>query len=555
VVHHLHNDGHTMTDMPRISVIIPTHNRAASLEITLDCLAKADRRGLDVDIIVVDNASSDATRNVVTSYETRLHVRYLYEPTKGIYGKSHALNKALDAGGLGVIIAVLDDDMSVHEDWFHGVATICKRWPDKDIFAGHTYIIWPINDVPNWAKKTRFHSSLFSAVSIGRQDTLLDEGRWFSGNHFWFRSPVLEKKPHFKDIWLTEPDFQLDLAEMGFSGIATPDAVAGHRLQPELLDRKVLLNRAKKTGVLSAQVRLEPYRKKVKQARLLHAYPLLGRLFCLLNHLRWRILYLTAYLYPTDSSRFEHRLIALERMASYIELLRAANRLEDYALRSRVRTESVNKRGDIIMTNKIDHAPFLHSYAQRMKEKEALVALNIVESKAYPKQVPFDPPFMYPEYKGKSINPENKVYSHVRETLYRLGLDRENYNTSQWNPLKSIIQPDMTVLIKPNFVCHEHTGGGDILSVIVHASILRPILDYIRIALRDRGKIIIADSPVIHSSFDGVLTASQTEGLLQTYRRESPVPIECFDLRVYRSTRSWLYGKWSRAPVERDLCL
>ncbi len=332
-----------MNDMPQISVIIPTHNRAASLEITLDRLAKTDRRGLDVDIIVVDNASSDATRNVVTSYETRLPVRYLYEPTKGTYGKSHALNKALDTGGLGAIIVVLDDDMNVHEDWFHGVATICKRWPDKDIFTGHTYIIWPSDDVPDWAKKAKFHSSIFSAVSVGGPDTLLEDGHWFSGNHFWFRSRVLEKKPYFKDIWNTEPDFQLDLAEMGYGGIAAPDAIVGHRVQPFLLDKKVVLDRAKKIGTLNAQLRLDPYRKKVKQARLLRKHPCLGRLFCLLNHLQWRILYLTACLYPTDSSRFEHRLIALERMTNYIELLRAANRLQDYAVWKRVRTESVNK--------------------------------------------------------------------------------------------------------------------------------------------------------------------------------------------------------------------
>ena len=334
-----------MNDMLRISVIIPTHNRSESLEITLDCLAKADRRGLDVDIIVVDNASADATHNIVAAFENHLPVRYLYEPTMGTYGKSHALNRALGEEGLGNIIVVLDDDMSVHENWFKGVEAICKRWPDKDIFTGHTYIIWPTDDVPNWAKKPKFHSSLFSSVSIDEQDTLLADGRWFSGNHFWFRSRVLEKKPKFKDCWLTEPDFQLDLAEMGFCGIATPDAIAGHRVQSQLLDRKVLLDRAKKTGSLFAQVRLEPYRKKVKQARLLRKHPLLGRLFCILNHLRWRLLYIVSYLYPTDSSRFEHRLIALERMTTYVALLRVANCMKEYAVWKQVRTESVDKNG------------------------------------------------------------------------------------------------------------------------------------------------------------------------------------------------------------------
>src|SRR5437899_1317985 len=81
-------------------------------------------------------------------------------------------------------------------------------------------------------------------------------------------------------------------------GVAGTDAAAGHRIQPRLLQRDVALDRARKTGVCYAQVRLRPYRQRVKQARLLHTHPLLGRLFCLLNHLRWRFLYLTSYLYP-----------------------------------------------------------------------------------------------------------------------------------------------------------------------------------------------------------------------------------------------------------------
>jgi glycosyltransferase involved in cell wall biosynthesis len=318
-------------------VIICTQNRVESLRITLECLAFANRNAIRAEVIVVDNASSDNTKNVVESFQHRIPIRYLYESTQGVYGKSHALNRALEAGGLGDIIAVLDDDMSPQADWFQGVAAICDRWPDKDIFTSHTYVIWPSEDVPDWARSPRIQSWIFSAASLTGSDAELEDGRWFSGNHFWFRSRVLKGGRRFRDMWLTEPDFQLDLVEEGFRGVAGRGAIAGHRIQPELLQRDIVLNRAKKTGALYAWLRLQPYRSKVKQARLLHGHPWLGRLFCLLVYLRWRMTYFISYLYLSDASRFEHKLVAIERMTTYLELLRAANRLGDYSGSNRFR--------------------------------------------------------------------------------------------------------------------------------------------------------------------------------------------------------------------------
>ena len=180
------------------------------------------------------------------------------------------------------------------------------------------------------------------------------------------------------------------------------------------------------------------------------------------------------------------------------------------------------------------------------------VAINFTEAKEYPKKPPFDPPENYPEYRGVTRNPDNKVYAGVRETLYRLGLDQENFGTSTWNPFKEIIKPGDTVFIKPNTVRHHHVKKKDVFSVIVHGSILRPLLDYVCIALENEGRIIVGDSQTIHSRFDKVMVVTQIENLIEWYRTQTPVPIKCFDLRICRGVRTWLYGKWGRKPVEQD---
>ena len=180
------------------------------------------------------------------------------------------------------------------------------------------------------------------------------------------------------------------------------------------------------------------------------------------------------------------------------------------------------------------------------------VAINFIDEKKYLSESPFDPPEAYPEYKGSSINPRNKIYAGVRQTLYQLGLDKENYNKESWNPFKNIVKPGMTVFIKPNTVRHFHVEGKDVLSVIVHASILRPILDYVCLALNGDGKIIIGDSQVIFAKFDEAYDAAQITGLLDWYRDQTTIPIQCFDLRLVRGTRTWLIGKWGRKKVEQD---
>lgn len=338
----------TSSNLPRreISVIIPTRNRAASLAMTLGCLASADRGGLQVEIIVVNNAGNDNTEEIVRSFQPRIPIRYFYESTLGVFGKSHALNRALDAGNLGQIIVVLDDDMSPHPDWFQGVAAICRRWPEKDIFTGYTYIVWPRQEVPLWAKAPKLQSWLFSAGYVPESDAEMKVGRWFLGGHFWFRSRVLQAQPHFKDIWVTEPDFQLDLVARGFSGVSARDAKAGHRIQASLLQKDVVAKRAVKTGNRAAWLRLQPYRQHMKQARLLHTHPVMGRVFCILNHARWRGAYLVSYLLSPNGSGFALRLTALERMSTYIELFRAANRLEAYSLSRRVRRMVVQSQSN-----------------------------------------------------------------------------------------------------------------------------------------------------------------------------------------------------------------
>lgn len=88
--------------MPLVSVIIPTRNRADLLGEAIESVLAVDRRDFEVEIIVVDNGSTDRTRDVARQYPV------VFLSTKHL-GASAARNTGM-AAARGEFIAFLDDD-------------------------------------------------------------------------------------------------------------------------------------------------------------------------------------------------------------------------------------------------------------------------------------------------------------------------------------------------------------------------------------------------------------------------------------------------------------
>ena len=141
-----------------------------------------------------------------------------------------------------------------------------------------------------------------------------------------------------------------------------------------------------------------------------------------------------------------------------------------------------------------------------MQPQEVIVyrALN----SSYPKKSPFHPDSPYPEYSFSDLASErNEVYEAVRSCLYLAGLDLEHYGTSAWNPLKGLINPGETVLLKPNLVKEYHPRDPDGWKyVLTHGSVIRAVADYIWKVLDGRGTVIVADAPQTDSSFGKIVS-------------------------------------------------
>lgn len=103
-------------DVPCISVIVPTYNRCGMLANAMESLLRQDTAGqFTYEVIVVDNASTDATEDTVKrlAVDAPVPVRYCYE---SVPGPAPARNCGVSQAA-GEWLAFFDDDEIAAPEW------------------------------------------------------------------------------------------------------------------------------------------------------------------------------------------------------------------------------------------------------------------------------------------------------------------------------------------------------------------------------------------------------------------------------------------------------
>lgn len=95
---------------PKVSVCMPTYNRAASLRRCLASLMLLTYPNLE--IIVCDNNSTDNTKDIISLYPK---VKYIYEEKQGTSYAKNALLRACSSDS--VFVVFVDDDETVQPRW------------------------------------------------------------------------------------------------------------------------------------------------------------------------------------------------------------------------------------------------------------------------------------------------------------------------------------------------------------------------------------------------------------------------------------------------------
>lgn len=129
----------------RWSLIVPSHNGEDTLHDCLESLAGLRHPADGLELLVVDNASSDRTASLLQEFARRSGAVFLTERRKG---KSYALNTAIERA-TGEMLVLLDDDVIADSCLIEAYADAARDFPDAGILAGQVRPSWRA-DPPAW---------------------------------------------------------------------------------------------------------------------------------------------------------------------------------------------------------------------------------------------------------------------------------------------------------------------------------------------------------------------------------------------------------------------
>lgn len=150
----------------KITVAICTWNRCALLKETLEHVTRlVIPRGIEWELLVVNNNSTDSTEEVLTTFAARLPLRVVMEAEPGL---SNARNRAVHEA-TGDYILWTDDDVLVDERWMAAYCEAFVSWPEAAIFGGNIKP-WFEGTPPEWLVRVWPQvASAYASRDLGEQ--------------------------------------------------------------------------------------------------------------------------------------------------------------------------------------------------------------------------------------------------------------------------------------------------------------------------------------------------------------------------------------------------
>jgi glycosyltransferase involved in cell wall biosynthesis len=237
-----------------------THNGARTLRRVLDAYGKLDTPPGGWKLVIVNNGSTDDTTQILASFETRLPLTTVWEPT---LGKSAALNSGLSQI-TGDLVVVTDDDAVPNRDWLVQLRQAADSHASFSIFGGAIVPLWE-EKPPSWILP------FYGFLSI--TDPSWEEGPIVAGHVYGpnmaVRSEIIAAGYRF-DVSLgpagslyqmgEDCDFLQRIARAGFTGWHCKTAIVGHIIRKHQMNRRYMLLRARAHG--RAMYRLEYFQYK-----------------------------------------------------------------------------------------------------------------------------------------------------------------------------------------------------------------------------------------------------------------------------------------------------
>ena len=255
--------------MIRISLAIPTHNRAEPLLVALESIARQDLPADEWECVVVNNNSTDETASRFAAFAAEhpeCHLRMVDETGPGV---SYARNRGLREAQ-APLVAFIDDDEHVNPGFLRAYLDFFDRHPEAVVAGGRIIAEYP-SGRPDWMSHY-VEMPIANPMDFGTEVRPFPVGRVPGGGNMAFRREGLAAYDGF-DPSLGRVNGELiggeenDLFERLLRGGETiwyvPGAVMWHVIPPHKLTRDYFRRLSFNVGV-SQRLRAQIHHRLVR---------------------------------------------------------------------------------------------------------------------------------------------------------------------------------------------------------------------------------------------------------------------------------------------------
>jgi glycosyltransferase involved in cell wall biosynthesis len=226
----------------KLSICICTYNRARSLAQTLDSLIPAVAGLTDVEIVIVDNNSTDRTQQTIAHYARTLPIVGVFEKRQGL---SIARNTAI-ANSCGELVLFTDDDTRWDDGSIHALLDEARDHPQAGFFGGRILPQWP-NRTPKWLHDPTLDliAGVLGHYDLGAESRPIEASdRLPYGANFTVRRETLNRLGQFDESLGAignrirrgeDTDLIQRAISLGYQGRYVPAALCMHNVDPQNL--------------------------------------------------------------------------------------------------------------------------------------------------------------------------------------------------------------------------------------------------------------------------------------------------------------------------------
>ena len=229
-----------------LTVLIATYNGARTLPRVLTACCQLESPEGGWKLVIVDNASTDQTKEIIASFSQQLPLTYRYEPRQG---KSIALNTGLSSIE-GDLVVFTDDDVLPQANWLRQIRSTADSQPSFALFGGPILPKWelpPEEWILEWVPLSPTFAILYPAQEGPRDPRLI------FGPNMTIRADIFRHGHRFDETlgpkgsqydMGDETEFNVRLAKAGFKAWHCPDAVVYHMIRSFQMTQGWVLERA-----------------------------------------------------------------------------------------------------------------------------------------------------------------------------------------------------------------------------------------------------------------------------------------------------------------------